>query len=90
MSAKDDDSCIRNLELCTKAVRDWLLQNGMLLTPSKSEVLLVAGRMQALKFAGGTDVSVAGSDITFAVQLKKPRSCHRSFSIIRSACEEYC
>ena len=70
VSAEDDDSCIRNLELCTKAVRDWFLQNGMLLNPDKSEVLLVAGRMQALKFAGGTGVSVAGSDITFPVQLK--------------------
>ena len=46
------------------------MQNGMLLNPDKSEVLLVAGRTQALKFAGGTGVSVAGSDITFAVQLK--------------------
>ena len=42
----------------------------MLLNPDKSEVLLVAGRTQALKFAGGTGVSVADSEITFAVQLK--------------------
>lgn len=70
VTAGDDDSGIRNLELCTKAVRDWFLQNGMLLNPDKSEVLLIAGRKQASKFASGTSISVAGSDITFAVQLK--------------------
>jgi hypothetical protein len=70
VSADDNDTCLRSLELCSKAVRDWFLQNGMLLNPDKSEVLLVAGRRQAQKFAGGTGVSVAGSDITFAVQLK--------------------
>ena len=42
----------------------------MLLNPDKSEMLLIAGWMQTLEFAGRTDVSVAGSDITFAVQLK--------------------
>jgi hypothetical protein len=70
VTADDDESCIRNLEQCTKAVRDWFLQNGMLLNPDKSEVMLVASRAQALKFAGGAGVSVAGSDIAFAVQLK--------------------
>jgi len=70
VSTDSNDFGIRNLELCTKAVRDWFLQNGMLLNPDKSEVLLAAGRKQALKFAGGTSVSVAGSDIIFAVQLK--------------------
>ena len=38
--------------------------------PDKSEVLLVAGRTQALKFASGTGILVAGSQITFAVKLK--------------------
>ena len=42
----------------------------MLLNPDKSEVLLVAGRTQAHKFAGGTGISVAGSENTFSVQMK--------------------
>jgi len=70
VSADDDGISTSKLELCTIAVRDWFLQNGMLLNPDKSEVLLVAGRTQAHKFAGGTGISVAGSEITFAVQLK--------------------
>lgn len=70
VKAGDNDAGIRRLEMCTTAVRDWFLQNGMLLNPDKSEVLLVAGRTQALKFTGASSVSVAGSDITFAVQLK--------------------
>jgi len=70
VNTDDEDICIRNLELCTIAVRDWFLQNGMLLNPDKSEVLLVAGRTQALKFASGTGILVAGSQITFSVKLK--------------------
>lgn len=70
VNADDNDQGIRNLELCTVAVRDWFLQNGMLLNPDKSEVLLVAGRAQVVKFAGGTGISVADSKLTFAVQLK--------------------
>jgi hypothetical protein len=42
----------------------------MLLNPDKSEVLLVGGREQIKKFAGVSGVSVAGSDVTFSVQLK--------------------
>ena len=68
-SAGDTDS-IRKLEQCTAAVRDWFLYNGMLLNPDKSEVLLIGGRAQVKSFAGGSGVSIAGSDITFSVQLK--------------------
>jgi len=42
----------------------------MLLNPDKSEALLIARKTNAEKFAGGVGVCVAGSDITFAVQLK--------------------
>jgi hypothetical protein len=45
----------------------------MRLNPDKSDVLLVTGRKQALQFAGGTGISVAGSNITYAVQLKSLR-----------------
>jgi len=61
---------IANLESCTIAVRDWFVANGMLLNPEKSEVLLVGSRAQVKKFAGGTGVAVAGSNIKFSVQLK--------------------
>jgi len=44
--------------------------NDMLLNANKSEVLLVARKAKADKFAGGTGVCVAGSDIAFSVQLK--------------------
>jgi hypothetical protein len=70
VKSEGDTSSIENLERCTKAVHDWFLYNGMLLNPDKSEVLLVGGREQIKKFAGGSGVSVAGSDITFSVQLK--------------------
>ncbi len=66
--AVKSDSDIKKLEQCTKAVKDWFTTNGMLLNPDKSEALLIARKTNAEKFAGG--VCVAGSDITFAVQLK--------------------
>ena len=42
----------------------------MLLNLDKSEVLLVARRSNAAKFAGGSGVGVAGSSIAYSVQLK--------------------
>src|SRR5688572_11609910 len=42
----------------------------MLLNPDKSEVLLVARKRNAEKFGCCSSVRVAGSDITFSVQLK--------------------
>lgn len=52
------------------AVRDWFTENGMLLNPDKSEILLVAQKVNEKKFAHSTGISVAGSSITFSVQLK--------------------
>ncbi len=63
-------SDIIKLEECSIAVRDWFAENGMLLNPDKSEVLLVARKANADKFAHGTGVRVADSDITFSVKLK--------------------
>src|ERR1043165_1380336 len=42
----------------------------MLLNPNKSKMFLVASQAQAKTFAGVSGVSVAGSYITFSVQLK--------------------
>jgi hypothetical protein len=42
----------------------------MLLNPEKSEALLIARKANAQSFAGGSGISVAGSDITFSVKLK--------------------
>ena len=68
--AAKSQSDIKTLEECTLAVRDWFTTNGMLLNPDKSEVLLVARKANAEKFAGGTGVCVAGSPIAYSVQLK--------------------
>jgi len=68
--AVKSDADIRKLEECTMAVRDWFTENGMLLNPDKSEILLVARKVNAKKFAHGMGISVAGSNITFSVQLK--------------------
>src|SRR2546426_5920036 len=68
--AAKSDSGIITLEECTLAVRDWFTTNGMLLNPDKSEVLLVARKSNAQKFASGSGVSVAGSQIAYSVQLK--------------------
>ena len=46
----NDTVSIRNLELCSCAVRDWFVQNGMLLNPDKSEVLLIARKANAQTF----------------------------------------
>ena len=50
------DEDVEKLEKCTIAVRDWFTRNGMLLNPDKSEVLLVARKANAAKFAHGTGV----------------------------------
>jgi hypothetical protein len=68
--AVKSDSEVTKLEECTIAVRDWFTRNGMLLNPDKSEVLLVARKANAMKFACGTGVHVAGSNIAYSVQLK--------------------
>lgn len=68
--AVKSDSDIKKLEECSIAVRDWFAQNGMLLNPDKSEVLLVARKANADRFAHGTGIRVVDSEITFAVQLK--------------------
>ena len=68
--AAKSESDIKTLEDCTLAVRDWFTENGMLLNPDKSEVLLVASRANATKFAGGSGVCIAGSQIAYSVHLK--------------------
>ena len=68
--AVKSDSDVEKLEKCTIAVRDWFTRNGMLLNPDKSEVLLVARKANAAKFAHGTGVCVAGTEIAHSVQLK--------------------
>ena len=60
---------MKRLEECSHAVRDWFLDNGMLLNPDKSEVLLAGTRAQTQKLQGSA-LSVAGSDIKFSVKLK--------------------
>jgi hypothetical protein len=65
-----DIQSIQKLESCSCAVRDWFALNGMLLNPEKSEALLVARKNVAEKFANGSGVAVAGSHITFSVNLK--------------------
>ena len=66
----ESDVDVKRLEMCTLAVRDWFTENGMLLNPDKSEVLLVASQANAKKFANGSGVSVAGSQIAYSVKLK--------------------
>ena len=70
IAAKSQSDMSRTLEECTIAVRDWFTENGMLLNPDKSEVLLVARRSNAEKFAGGTGICVAGFQIAYSVKLK--------------------
>jgi hypothetical protein len=65
--AVKSDSDIKKLEECTLAVRDWFTRNGMLLNPDKSEVLLVARRLNAAKFASGSGINVAGSPFAYSV-----------------------
>ena len=66
----NDAASLKNLESCTDAVLDWFLGNGMQLNPDKSEVLLVATRAQAAKFAGKVEVTVAGSKLAYSLRLK--------------------
>ena len=70
IKSSSDTTSISNLELCSCAVRDWFAENGMLLNPDKSEVLLVARKPIAKTFAGGSGISVAGSTIAYSVKLK--------------------
>ena len=64
-----NDDLVR-LEKCTSAVKDWFTENGMLLNPDKSEVLLVASQRNAKKVEPGSGVSVAGTKIAYSETLK--------------------
>ena len=68
--AMQSDDDLARLEKCTSAVRDWFTENGMLLNPDKSEVLLVASQRNAKKIAPGLGVSVAGAKIISSATLK--------------------
>ena len=70
MKSGSDGESIRKLEECSQAVRDWFLENGMLLNPDKPEILLSGTQAQTQKFAQGSGLAVAGSNIKFAVKLK--------------------
>jgi len=70
IKSQTDQQSLNNLELCSCAIRDWFISNGMLLNPDKSEVLLVAKKAMAESFAGGSAIAVAGSNITFSVKLQ--------------------
>ena len=59
VKSEADPVSITNLERCSCAVRDWFALNGMLLNPEKSEVLLVARKPVADKFANGSGIAVA-------------------------------
>ena len=61
---------LARLEKCTLAVRDWFTENGMLLNPDKSEVLLVASQRKVKKVEPGSGVSVAGTKIAYSETLK--------------------
>jgi hypothetical protein len=86
--AVKSDSGFKKLEECTLAVRDWFTRNGMLLNPDKSEVLLVARRSNAAKFASGSGINVSGSPIAYSVQLKN-LGVTRLGAVVRSTRQQH-
>ena len=67
-SSSDSDGTAR-LRLCSSALQDWFTQNGMLLNPEKSEVLLIGTRKQNQSFTNGS-LRVAGTDISYSTELQ--------------------
>ena len=61
-------SDIKTLEECSTAVRDWFTENGMLLNPDKSEVLLVVRNPMWISLLAEQGC-IAGSQITYSVKL---------------------
>ena len=57
------------VNVCTKALQSWLLQNGLCLNPEKSEAILVGTRFQLQK-VDSVSVRVAGCDIPLRTTMK--------------------
>ena len=56
---------------CTADVRQWYLQNGLLLNPDKSEALVVSTANQlCVVDSSASSVSVAGVDLPVAEDMK--------------------
>ena len=55
---------------CTNAVRAWFLQNGMLLNPDKSEVILFGTRQQLQRCGNVNTADIAGSPLPVLPSVK--------------------
>ena len=51
------------LDSCTQAVQNWFTQNGLCLNPTKSEVMFLGNRQQAIELNQVESISITGSSI---------------------------
>ena len=65
----DDNLNIVTLERCSTAVNDWMLHNGLVLNPDKSEAILFE-TSRAIASSKMKRVTVAGSAITISDKVK--------------------
>ena len=80
-----NDDLVR-LEKCTSAVKDWFTENGMLLNPDKSEVLLVASQRNAKKVEPGSGCFCGWHQDRLLRDAEEPRSHTRPELNLRPAC----
>ena len=53
-----------DVELCSKAVREWFLWNGLALNPDKTEVLLLGSAVKLRHINCANAVIIAGADVS--------------------------
>lgn len=58
------------IQLCTNDIHRWYAENGMMLNPTKSEVIAVGTRVQAAAAAASGTVEIAGSQVPFSSDVK--------------------
>ena len=61
----DEDLSIDALERCSAAVNDWMLHNGLALSPEKSEAIMF-GTCRAIASSEIKSVTVAGSAVAIS------------------------
>ena len=61
---------ILQLERCLSALHTWFSLNGLALNPSKFEVILMGTRQRSASLPSLSNISVAGSTVSFSPQVK--------------------
>jgi len=70
VKSSSDTENLANMEQCSSSLQDWFINNGMMLNPDKSEVLLIGSKTQLRSFADNFSLRIANSSIAGCSAMK--------------------